>query len=229
MYGLGSVLLQKSPEGHWKPVLYASRAMTETERRYAQIEKEALAVTWACEKFANYIVGKGILNETDHKPLIPILNNKDLDTLPPRVVRFRLRIARFDYVAKYLPGKLLYTVDALSRAPIAFPDPSDQIERAHTEMLVQAITLSLPAQEGTLESFATEQSKDPTLSRVKSYCRSGWPARDQLDNHVLPYWLVKDSLTLAGNLLLYNRCVVIPPALWRSILEKIHGPHQGLQ
>ena len=110
MYGLGSVLLQKSPEGHWKPVLYASRAMTETERRYAQFEKEALAVTWACEKFANYIVGKGILIETDHKPLVPILNNKDLDTLPPRVVRFRLRIARFDYVAKYLPGKLLYTL-----------------------------------------------------------------------------------------------------------------------
>ena len=152
--------------------------MTETECQYAQIDKEALAVTWACKKFANYIVCKRILIETDHKPLVPILNNKDLDTSSPR----------------------------------CWP-----------------ITSSLPAQEGTLESFATEQSKDPTLSWVKSYCRSGCPAQVQLDNHVLPYWPVRDSLTVAGNFLLYNHCVVIPPALWRSILKKIHGPHQGLQ
>jgi len=45
-YGLGAVLLQKS-ESTWKPVAFASRSMTETERRYAQIEKEALATTWA--------------------------------------------------------------------------------------------------------------------------------------------------------------------------------------
>ena len=87
--------------------------MTETECQYAQIDKEVLAVTWACKKFANYIVCKRILIETDHKPLVPILNNKDLDTLPPRMLRFRLRMARFNYVVEYLPGKLLYTADAL--------------------------------------------------------------------------------------------------------------------
>ena len=76
--------------------------MTEMVCRYTQIEKEALAVTWACEKFANYIVGKRILIETDRKPLIPILNTKDLDVLPPCVLRFRLRMARFDYVTEHV-------------------------------------------------------------------------------------------------------------------------------
>ena len=52
-FGLGAVLLQKQPDGHLKPVFYASRSMTETERRYAQVEREALAVTWACEKFCD--------------------------------------------------------------------------------------------------------------------------------------------------------------------------------
>ena len=84
-YGVGAVLLQKS-DGHWKPVIYASRSLTDTESRYAQIEKEALATTWACERFSDYILGKHIEIETDHKPLVPLLNSKNLDTLPPRVL-----------------------------------------------------------------------------------------------------------------------------------------------
>ena len=72
---------------------FASQALMETEARYAQIEKEALALTWACEKFSDYILGKPILLETDHKPLVPILGSKSLETLPPRVLRFRLLLA----------------------------------------------------------------------------------------------------------------------------------------
>ena len=68
-YGLGAVLLQKQETRARKPVAYASRSMTSTEQRYAQIEKEALATTWVCEKFNDYILGKDILIKTDHKPL----------------------------------------------------------------------------------------------------------------------------------------------------------------
>lgn len=56
-FGLGAVLLQLSKDG-WKPVAYASCSLTGTERRYAQIEKEALAATWASEKFSDYVLGK---------------------------------------------------------------------------------------------------------------------------------------------------------------------------
>ena len=51
-YGLGAVLLQRLQEG-WRPVAFASQSMSEVEQRYAQIEKEALACTWATEKFAD--------------------------------------------------------------------------------------------------------------------------------------------------------------------------------
>ena len=84
--GLGVVLLQKQKEGNLKPVFYASRSMTDTERRYAQVEREALAVTWACEKFADYITGLTDLTlETVHKPLLALLKTKSLEDLPPRI------------------------------------------------------------------------------------------------------------------------------------------------
>ena len=63
-FGLGAVLLQEI-----KPIAYASRALTDTEKRYAQIEKELLAVVYALEKFNQYVYGKTVQVESDHKPL----------------------------------------------------------------------------------------------------------------------------------------------------------------
>ena len=107
-FGLGAVLLQKSGKD-WRPIAYASRAMSSTERNYAQIEKEALATTWACEKFHDYILGTQFQIESDHKPLIPLLSTKRLDQLPPRIVRFRLKLNRYDYSIHYVAGKELHT------------------------------------------------------------------------------------------------------------------------
>ena len=77
-YGLGGVLLQTS-ESVWKSVAYAS---SETEGWYDQIEKEALAVTWACERFSMYLLGRFFSVETDHKPFVPLLSCKHLDDHP---------------------------------------------------------------------------------------------------------------------------------------------------
>ena len=94
-YGLGAVLLQKQPYGELRPVAYASRAMSGVEQRYAQIEKEALATTWACERHSDFLIGKTFHIETDHKPLVSLLGQKTLDELPPRIQRFRMRLMRF--------------------------------------------------------------------------------------------------------------------------------------
>ena len=84
-YDLSGVLLQK--QGHdWRPVFYASRSLTETEQRYTQIEKEALAVTCCCKKFADFLIGPHKFTvETDHKPLLILLKTKRLDEITPRI------------------------------------------------------------------------------------------------------------------------------------------------
>ncbi|UYV62041.1 K02A2.6-like, partial [Cordylochernes scorpioides] len=96
-YGLGAVLLQKSEDGYQKAVAYASRTMSETEKRWAQIEKESLAIVWACERFQDYLMGNTFSIETDHKPLIPIFSTKNLDEMTPRIQRLRLRMMRYSY------------------------------------------------------------------------------------------------------------------------------------
>ena len=117
-YGLGAVLLQQQPNGEIKPVSYNSRSLTPTEQRYAQIEKEALALTWACERFSDFLVGLKFTIETDHKPLVPLFSYKNLDELPLRVQRFRMRMMRFLFSIHHVPGKHLTVADALSRAPL---------------------------------------------------------------------------------------------------------------
>ena len=106
-------LRQRQPVGTLRPTAYVSRTLTETEQRYAQIEKEALSVTWACERFQDYLIGMKFKLETDHKPLVP---PKALDSVPVRVQRFRLRLMRFDFTVTHVPGAKLHTTDTLSRA-----------------------------------------------------------------------------------------------------------------
>ena len=228
-YGLGAVIMQEI-SSIWRPIAYASRSMTETEKRYAQIEKEALAATWACEKFATYILGMKFHIETDHKPLVPLLGSKHLDSLPPRILRFRLRLSRFSYDISHVPGKLLYTADALSRAPS--PSSVNDVRlQEEAEALMELSVATLPAGEERRNEYREAQSKDSTCAKVIELCRQGWS--DEKQNHhpdVRPYWKARGDLTIdKDGLLLHGKRMVVPRALRRRTLEKIHTGHQGIQ
>ena len=193
-FGLGAVLLQQVRE-EWKPVAYASRSMTQTESRYAQIEKEALAITWACGKFSDYILGRKFSIETDHKPLIPLLNSKNLDALPPRVVRFRLRLTKFDYMVYHVPDKQLFTADALSRAPIpeTLEDPLQEEVESFAEAIVQK---SSPVTPQRLREYQKAQEQDAVCTQVRQYCTTEWPQKKFISSEIAPYFKVKDNLTV---------------------------------
>ena len=100
-FGLGAVLFQQDGE-NWKSVAYASTSMSETERRYAQIEKEDLAVIWARKEFTDYVLGQKFMIRSDHKTLIPLLNAKQLDSIPLRILRFRLCLTRYNYTVHHV-------------------------------------------------------------------------------------------------------------------------------
>ena len=62
--GLGAVLMQDS-----RPIAFAIKSLIDTESRYANIERELLAVVYACERFHTYLYGKPFVVQYDHKPL----------------------------------------------------------------------------------------------------------------------------------------------------------------
>ena len=88
-HGLGAVIMQDQ-----QPIAYASKALTSNQQRYAQIEKELLAVVYGCNKFHQYIYGQTVKVETDHKPLEAIFK-KPLHLTPCCVLVIQQYITPF--------------------------------------------------------------------------------------------------------------------------------------
>ena len=226
-YGLGAVLLQEDKEKQWRPVFYASRSMTATEQRYAQVEKEALAATWACEKFADFLIGiPSFVLETDHRPLLALLKTKQLDELSPRIQRFRMRLMRYHYDIVYTAGKHLTTADALSRAPSGKPDDSDRKLENDTTNFVHCIMQSVPATDKKLREIRDRQEEDDECQTVKKYCMTGWPQKSPPG--LKQYFILKSDLSVQEGILMYRHRIVIPSVMREETLQKLHAGHQGV-
>uniref|UniRef100_A0A5S6QT17 RNA-directed DNA polymerase n=1 Tax=Trichuris muris TaxID=70415 RepID=A0A5S6QT17_TRIMR len=164
--GFGAVLLQESEPGVRRLIAFASRCLTPTEQRYAQIEKETHAVTWTCEKFRMFLVGKAFHLETDHRPLVPLFSTKCLDDLPPRIQRFRMRLMCFNFSISHVPGKELATADTLSRAAVSQPCERDNDFVIEVNNYVNCIIANGNATENRLKEIAKLQAEDSTCRRL---------------------------------------------------------------
>ena len=101
--GLGAILTQDG-----QPVVFASRALSDTETRYAQIEKELLAIVWATSKFDQYILGRETITiKSNHEPLKAVFS-KPIHSSPKRLQRMLLALQNYNLNVQNKKGKLKY-------------------------------------------------------------------------------------------------------------------------
>ena len=97
--GLGACLTQQH-KGKDQPIALASKSLKDAETRYANIERELLAIVFACQCFSTYLLGTSFVAESDHKPL-EMIAMKNLANAPPCLQRMLLELQRYDVTIKY--------------------------------------------------------------------------------------------------------------------------------
>ena len=142
-YGVGAVLSHLMENGDERPVAYASRSLSSAEKRYSQLDREALALVFGVTRFRQYLLGRQFKLLTDHKPLIHLFGeSRGIPTMASaRLQRWALTLSGYDYKIVYKSGKELCNADGLSRLPL--PDsPSLQfhcLERRYCYLNVFSI------------------------------------------------------------------------------------------
>jgi len=216
--GLGAVLLQEG-----KPIYFASKSLTNSQKNYVAIELEALAVSWAIEKFHHYLYGKHFVLETDHKPLESILN-RSLQDAPRRLQRLLMTTLPYDKTVKYIKGSTNVLADCLSRSPV----DHDTIQLPRLQ--INLITQDIPCNADRLQKLRESTAKDETLVLLKEIVKQGWPKKIQnLPPELKPYWTFRERITIEDGLLLKDRCIIVPDADRKDILSQLHRGHQGIQ
>lgn len=216
--GLGAVLIQFDKNGP-RIISYASRSLSEVEQRYAQTEKEALALVWAVERFRFYLFGKDFELVTDHKPLEVIFAPKSKPCA--RIERWVMRLQSYRFQVIYKPGKS-NIADPLSRLAI---DTAPTQTRSDTDddLYVRWILAHAEPKAVTLREIEEKSAVDECIQAVKKAIYEGlWT---EITN---PYKVIQTELCFSDNILLRGSRIVVPNELIDRMLELAHEGHPGM-
>ena len=196
--GLGTCLIQEG-----QPIASASKSLTDTETRYANIERELLAIIFSCQWFNTYVLGRPFTVESDHKPL-EMIHQKSLASAPPRLQQMLLQLQRYDVTIRYRPGKEMLLADALSRCP----------SRASGEIKLDMRVDYIAFSKTWIAKLKETMREDPILGTVYQLTQQGWPhQRRHTPWMARAYWDFRDQLSTDERLLLMGTRIVIPSCL----------------
>ena len=216
--GLGGILVQEQ-NGEQRVICYASRSLTDVERRYSQTEKEALALVWACERFHLYLYGREFELITDHKPLEYIYAPRSKPSAC--IERWMLRLQAYQYRVKYKPGKANIS-DCLSRLITdnsKNSEISDFNERHNNFVTKTAVPVAMTAAE-----IEAESEKDQEITNLRVCIRSSDWGRCKYPKYVF----AKDELCEFNNTVLRGTRIVVPYKLRQRVIQLAHEGHQGI-
>ena len=192
-YGVGAVISHVLPDGSERPFAYSSRTLTQSEKNYAQIEREAVAIMHGIKKFHQYLYGRHFTLVTDNKPLTAIFGPKK--AIPPlaaaRLQRWAILLSAHNYDIRFKPTAAHGNADGLSRCPL--PGQRKETQSEPSIFNISQIN-ALPV---TCVQLQAATRTDPVLSRVVHYTQNGWPT--QVEDALKPFLMRKDELTIEEN------------------------------
>ncbi|KAL0892417.1 hypothetical protein ABMA27_015532 [Loxostege sticticalis] len=225
--GIGGVLTQRARGGAERPVVFASRALTDAEKHYSQIDREALAIVFCLQKLHQYLYGRRFTLRTDHKPLVSIFGPKH--GIPAmaasRMQRWAVILSAYSYDIEYVNTKL-NGADGLSRLPVSARsadrndsslDPPEQtyLHFAQDELLLDSNIIK------------RQTLRDPLLSRILLYVREGWPDQNDI-RELQPYFNRKNELYEELGCIMWGHRVIIPEKYRSKVLDELHEAHMGI-
>lgn len=241
-FALGCAMMQENI-----PVAFASKTLTQTQKNYAQIEKEMLAIVFACNRFDQYICGRSdVIVETDHSPLVSIFK-KPLLKSPKRLQTMILSLQRYNFIIKYKSGKEMYLADTLSRAPESTENQEKQIdiyEIAKTMDSFDDVSRINELKSGvnymddkimkvsdeSITKIMTETKADDQLIKLKDQVLKGWPEKQNLlPNDLKCFWNYRMDFSIEGDIIMKGNQMLVPRSLRKEFLRKIHSGHMGIE
>ena len=213
-YGVDAVLSHIYPDGIERPIQYASRTLSTTQQKYAQIDKEAYGISFGVKKFHQYLYGNTFTLYTDHRPLVQIFS--PAKGLPPysamRMQHYALFLRGFKYTIKYRNTKLHGNADGLSRLPAteSEQDRYDVVDVYRMDTIDQ-----LPV---TGEELAIETKRDAELKELLQELQSG-----KYKNRTN-----RNEYSIQGGIIFRAHRVVVPKTLQKRVLQELHEGHFGI-
>jgi len=209
-----------SQENH--PILFLSRTLSNAERNYSNIEREALAIVWATSRARQFLLGRHFNLITDHKPLEFIFHGEK--SLPKvtsaRIMRWALQLSAFDYTILYAKGENIPHVDALSRLKFKSSDNECALESSCVH-LVETDVLQ-PSE------LQRETPQDPVLKDILKRIRTNnWSNCSIAERS---YKCVRQELTIEKGIILRGDVPVIPASMRSKIIAAVHNDtHNGVR
>lgn len=221
----GCVLTQRR-DGKERIIAFASKTFTETERRYPQTQREALAIVWAVEHFFYYLLGREFTIKTDAAGIAFILKrtHQASKRVMTRAEGWALRLSAYRYKIETVPGKL-NIADPSSRLaesiPVAFDEGRNGTDMGTIDADVSEVATEVGVM--TLEEVREATATDTELQSVREGLQTG-----RWKEELLRYKVLQGELYENDSLLMRADRVVVPRSLRSKALAIAHEGHPGM-